>query len=138
MGQDVGDGLEVGEERDKGERFLAGGTVQREDFKDPSQEGGPPGGPGGGGIGWLGCGGLGCLGLGRQSPRARGEWARLDARVDGEGIVLPGPGRDQRPQRSVGGEDPMVPVAMDAGWREDFGQPIQKPERIRATRRVSL
>ena len=50
----------------------------------------------------------------------------MDGCVDGEGIVLPGLGRDQRPQRSVGGEGPMVPVAVDAGWGEDFGQPIQK------------
>jgi hypothetical protein len=57
VGQDSGDGLqvgEVGEERDKGEGFLAGGADEGEDFIDPGQEGGPPGGPGGGGAGWLG------------------------------------------------------------------------------------
>ena len=50
----------------------------------------------------------------------------MDGCVDGEGIVLPGLGRDQRPQRSVGGEGPMVRVAVDAGCGEDFGQPIQE------------
>ena len=43
-------GLGLGEEREKRERFLAGGTNQREDFVDPGQEGGPPGRPGGGGM----------------------------------------------------------------------------------------
>jgi hypothetical protein len=45
-----------------------------------------------------------------------------------EGIVLLGPGRDQRPQRSVGGEDPVVAVAVDAGRGEDRGQAVQELE----------
>ena len=48
--------------------------------------------------------------------------------LSGQGVILLGPGRDQRPQRSVGGEDPMVAVAMDAGWGEDLGQAIQELE----------
>jgi len=50
VGQDLADGLGVSQERDQGERFLAGGTDQGEDFIDPGQEGGPSGWPGGGGI----------------------------------------------------------------------------------------
>jgi len=73
MDQNPGDGIGVGQERDERERRLTGGADEGKDFIDPSQEDGPPGGPGGGGVGGLGCGGLGCLGLGRQSPRARGE-----------------------------------------------------------------
>ena len=50
VGQDLGDGFRVGEERDEREGRLAGGTDEGEDFIDPSQEGGPPGGSGRGGI----------------------------------------------------------------------------------------
>lgn len=50
VGQDQGDGFRIGDERDEREGRLAGGTDQREDFIDPGQEGGPPGGSGGGGI----------------------------------------------------------------------------------------
>ena len=37
VSEDSGDGLRVGEERDEGERRLAGRTDQREDFKGPGQ-----------------------------------------------------------------------------------------------------
>jgi len=49
--EDLGDGLGVRKERDKGEGFLAGRADQRKHFIDPGQESGPPGGSGGGGIG---------------------------------------------------------------------------------------
>jgi len=44
VGEDLCDGLGLGEERDEGERCLAGGADKREDFIDPGQEGGPVGG----------------------------------------------------------------------------------------------
>jgi hypothetical protein len=48
--EDLGDGLGVRKERDKGEGFLAGRADQREDFIDPSQKSSPPGGSGEGVI----------------------------------------------------------------------------------------
>jgi hypothetical protein len=35
-------------------------------------------------------------------------------------ILLLGPGRGQRPQGSVGGEDAVVAVTVDAGWRKSL------------------
>ena len=55
VGQDSGDGLRVGEERNEGEGFLAGRTDERKDFIDPGQESSPPGGTGGGGSRFLRC-----------------------------------------------------------------------------------
>lgn len=46
--------------------------------------------------------------------------------LSGEGFVLLGLGRDQRPQRSVGGEDAVGTVAMDTRWSEDLGKPVQE------------
>ena len=65
VGQDLGDGLGLGQERDEGEGRLAGGTDQREDLIDPSQQGRPPGGSGRGDIGCFRCWQLG-LGGGRR------------------------------------------------------------------------
>jgi hypothetical protein len=135
VGEDLGDGVGVGKECNERERRLTGGADEGKDFKDPSQEGGPSGGARGACVRWLAWG---FLWTGRRGRRSQGKFGIGVREVSGEGIVLPGPGRDQRSQRSVGGEDPMVPVAMDAGWGEDRGEAIQEPERIRATRRVSL
>lgn len=41
MGQDLRDGLRIGQERDEGEGRLAGWADEGEDFIDPGQEGGP-------------------------------------------------------------------------------------------------
>jgi hypothetical protein len=41
--------------------------------------------------------------------------------VDGSGGVI-------RPQGSIGSKDTVVTVAMDAGWRKDLGEPVQKLE----------
>jgi len=46
--------------------------------------------------------------------------------LSGEGIVLASSLGDERPQERIGGEDPMVTVAMDAGWGEDLGQAVQR------------
>ena len=81
-------------------------------------------------------GGLhGELGL-RGSPGGgdqRGEGGLADVGEDlsdglrvGEGVVLLGPGRDQRPQRSVGREYPVAAVRVDAGRGEDLGQAVQE------------
>ena len=43
-----------------------------------------------------------------------------------EGIVLLGQGRDQRPERRIGGEGPVITVAVDPGWRENLGQAVQE------------
>ncbi len=51
MGEDLCDGLRIGEERDEGEGRLAGWTDEGKHLVDPGQEGGPPGGPGGGEVG---------------------------------------------------------------------------------------
>ena len=125
MDQNPGDGLGVGQERDEGEGFLAGGTDQGEDLVDPSQKSGPLGGTEGGGIR---CPRLCGLGLG---SRGRGFWRkrkRWTGSLSGQGILLPGPGRDERSQGRIGGEDAMVAVAMDSGWGEDRGQAAQELE----------
>ena len=72
VGEDLGDGLGLGEERDEGERRLAAGTDQREHLIDP--------------------------------------------------------GRDERPQGSVGGEDAVVTVAVDAGRRKDGRETVEELE----------
>jgi hypothetical protein len=125
MGQELGDGLGVGQERDKREGFLAGGTDQGEDFIDSSQKSRPPGWPGGGGVG---CPRLCPLWLeSRDRGGCRGR-KRGTGSLNSRGMVLPGPFGDQGPQWGVGGEDAMVPVAVDAGWGEDRGQAVQELE----------
>jgi len=119
-------GLGLGKERDEREGSLAGWTDQGEHFVDPRRKGGLPGGPRGGCIPWLAWW---LLWFGRRSRRSQGEFGIGARERNGEGIVLPGPGRDQRPQRSVGGEDAVVSVTVDAGRREDLGQPVQELER---------
>jgi hypothetical protein len=125
MGQDLCDGLGVGEEGDERERRLAGWTNQGEDFVDPSQEGGPSGRPGRGGVGWLGW----CrLCLVRRSRGGCWERKTWTGKLSGEGVVLPSPGGDQRPQRSIGSENTVVSVAVNSGWRKDCGQAVQELE----------
>jgi hypothetical protein len=51
VGQDLCDGLGVGQKGDEREGSLAGWADQREGFIDPSQETGPPGRWGGVGVG---------------------------------------------------------------------------------------
>jgi hypothetical protein len=46
--------------------------------------------------------------------------------LGGQGVILLGPGGDQRPQGSIGGKDAVVAVSVDAGWREYLGQAVQK------------
>jgi hypothetical protein len=132
VGEDLGDGLGLGEERDEGERRLTGGTDQREDFIDPSEKSGPPGGPGGGGIGcvpfyplWLESRGRGFC---RERKRGTGS-------LGGQGVILPGPFGDEGSQGRIGGKDPVVSVTMDAGWGKDRGQAIQDTERSGVRRR---
>jgi hypothetical protein len=52
----------------------------------------------------------------------------LDGHLIGEGVVLAGPFGDQRPQRSVGGEDAVVTVTVDTGWREEVGEAVKELE----------
>jgi hypothetical protein len=54
--------------------------------------------------------------------------------LSGEGVVLVGPLGDQGPQGRVGGEDPVVAVAMDARRGENLGQAIQELEGRKAQR----
>ena len=42
--------------------------------------------------------------------------------LSGAGVVLLGPSRDQRSQRSIGGEDAMVAVPVDSGWGKERGE----------------
>ena len=44
----------------------------------------------------------------------------------GGGVILPGPSGDEGPEGGVGGEDAVVSVAVDAGWREDGGETVQE------------
>ena len=125
VGQDLGDGFRVGEDRDEREGRLAGGTDQRKDLVDPSQQGRPPGGSGRGDIGCFRCWQLGLGGGRRDLWFGRRETVETGD-LSGQRVVLLGPGGDQRPQGRVGGEDPVVAVAVDAGRREDFGEPVQK------------
>lgn len=46
--------------------------------------------------------------------------------MGGEGVVLPGPGRDQPSQGRIGGEDAVVAVAVDPGWGKDRGEAIEE------------
>ena len=66
--------------------------------------------------------------MGSGSVGRGGCWERetWTGELSGEGVVLLGPGRDQRSERSVGREDPVVAVAMDAGRGEDLGQAVQE------------
>ena len=100
---------------------------------DPSQEGGPSGGPGEGGIR---CLPVRLLWLGRRD--LGGCWGESIETGDlsGQGVVLLGPCGDQRSQGSIGGEDAVVPVAVDAGRGEDGGEPVQELE-SRETQRGS-
>ena len=54
VGQNLGNGLRIGEEGNEGEGALTGWADEGEDLIDSSQEGGPSGRPGRGGVGWLG------------------------------------------------------------------------------------
>jgi hypothetical protein len=128
----IGRGRRGGRQRDEGERRLTGGTDQGEDFIDPSEKSGPPGGPGGGGIGcvpfyplWLESRGRGFC---RERKRGTGS-------LGGQGVILPGPFGDEGSQGRIGGKDPVVSVAMDAGWGKDRGQAIQDTERSGVRRR---
>jgi hypothetical protein len=125
MGQDLCDGLGLGEEGDERERFLAGGADQGEDFIDPSQKSRPPGGTGGGGIR---CVRLSPLWLDSRSRRGCRERKRGLGSLSGQDIVLPGLLGDQRPQGRIGGKNPVVSVAVDAGWGEDLGQAVEELE----------
>jgi hypothetical protein len=61
VGEDLGDGLRIGEERDKGEGRLTGWTDEGKHLVDPGQEGGPFGGPAGVGSGGWSAGASGFL-----------------------------------------------------------------------------
>jgi hypothetical protein len=65
------------------------------------------------------------------------ERKRETGSLSGQGIVLEGPGRDQRPKGSVRGKNPVVPVAVDAGRGEDRGQPVEKFESGETERRTA-
>ena len=65
MGQDLCDGLRLGEERDECEGCLAGWADEGEDLIDPGQQSGP--------LGWTGGGCIRCLPCG---PLWLGRWDR--------------------------------------------------------------
>ncbi len=48
--------------------------------------------------------------------------------MGGEGVVLEGPVCDQRPQRRVGGEGPMVTVTVDPRRWKDLGEAVKELE----------
>ena len=123
VGQDQGDGFRLGEDRDERERRLTGWADEGKDLIDPSQQGRPPGGSGRGDIGCFRCWQLGLGGGRRDLWFGRRETVEAGD-LSGQRVVLLGPGRDQRPQGRVGGEDPVVTVAVDAGMWEDFGEPV--------------
>ena len=131
VGEDLGDGLGLGEERDEREGFPAGGTDQGEDLVDASQKRGPPGGPGGGGIR---CGRPCPVWLGSRGRGGRRERKRGAGELSGQGIVRPGPFGDEGSQGSVRGEDAVVAMAVNAGRRKDLGQPVQELESGEAQR----
>ncbi len=73
VGEELGDGQGIGEDRDEGEGRLTGGTDQGEDLIDPGEERGPAGGSGRGR--WeVRSGGLFGLGVGPVGE-GRGSWA---------------------------------------------------------------
>ncbi|MFH1765896.1 MAG: hypothetical protein ABIF09_17045 [Gemmatimonadota bacterium] len=113
----------MGEERDEGERRLARRADEWEYLIDPCQQSGPFGVSGGVCVRWMVWWRLwhGREGCGGHREREMG-----DGLLCGAGVVIQGPGRDQGPQRGVGGKDPVVTVAVDPGWREDLGEAIQE------------
>jgi len=64
--------------------------------------------------------------MGSGSVGRGGCWERetWTGELSGEGVVLLGPGRDQGPQRCVGGENAVVAVTVDAGRGENLGQAV--------------
>jgi hypothetical protein len=67
VGEDLGDGLRVGEEGNERERGLTGRADQGKGLVDACQQDGPSGRSGGGGVGWLGWCALWLGGRGRRS-----------------------------------------------------------------------
>ncbi|MCJ7629496.1 MAG: hypothetical protein MUO50_14065, partial [Longimicrobiales bacterium] len=65
---------------------------------DPSQQSGPPGGPGRGGVRWLGCW---VFRLGRGGREGCWERKARTGEWNGEGIILVGPFDDEGPQWSL-------------------------------------
>lgn len=57
-----------------------------------------------------------------------GSGRSADGLRSGEDVVLVGPGRDERPQGSVGGEDAVVTVAVDAGRGKDGRETVEELE----------
>jgi len=137
VGEDAGDGLRLSEERDEREGGPAGGANQREDLVDSGQKGGPRGGSGGAWVGWLG---FRVPGFGRRGRRGQGRWEReiRNGILDGVGMVLVGPSRDEGPQGGIGYEDPVVAVAMNPGRGKDGGETVQELQRREAERRSAV
>ena len=67
-----------------------------------------------------------CPGRGGGGGRWKGKWGTGE--LSGEGVVPASPCGDQGPQGRVGSKDPVVSMAVDAGWREDLGEAIQELE----------
>lgn len=74
--------------------------------------------------------------MGRRGPGGQGrwEWESPNGILDGGGLVLVGPSRDQGTQGGIGSERPVVAVAMNPGWGKDGGETIQELEGREAER----
>jgi len=79
------------------------------------------------------------LGLGRRGRRGQGrwEWDISNGILDGGGIVLVGPSRDQGAQGGIGSEDPVVAVSVNPGRGKDGGETVQELEGGEAERSAS-
>jgi hypothetical protein len=114
-----------GRQRDGRERRLTGRAEQGKHLIDPCQEGGPRGGTRGGCVRWLAWR---LLWPGRRGRRSQGKLGIRARELSGEGIILLGPFGDEGPQGRVGGEDAVVAVAVEPGWRKDLGEGIEELE----------
>jgi hypothetical protein len=115
MSEDGAYGRGVGEESGDAHVRAALGTAEGEGFVNACEELGPAGTSGGTGetVGGIGVAG-GC-----ETAAALGG---LDVQVASEGDDV---GRES----GVGGQDSVVAVAVDPGWRDKAGEGVQKFER---------
>ena len=109
MAEDPANARGVVRRGDEGEGSAVGPAGQRKHFIDPREKGGPPGGAGEGGGFAFGLRGSGS-GRGDMFGLGRKDWAEV-SRV-GEGIVFPGLGGHEGPQRGMWGENAVAPAAV--------------------------
>jgi hypothetical protein len=121
VAEDGARGFGVGKEGENAHLGSAVGAAEREDLVDAGEELGPAGAGCGAGEsgGWVLVGVCGCL-------VARSFWRAL---IEiGRGGVVAAEGDDPAPEARVGGEDAVVPVAVEPGRRDQAGESVEEFE----------